>query len=72
MMDWYFEQTNEKIWLGTEQNTKAELFYKNRGWTVVGIHGKDETKFEITYSDWKKNSNYDKRKLNRHYQIRNK
>lgn len=59
MIDWYFEQTNEKIWLGTEQNTKAELFYKNRGWTAVGMHGDDETKFEMTYNDWEKNSNND-------------
>lgn len=52
MMDWYFTQTNETIWLGTEQNTRAEQFYKNRGWTVVGMHGKDETKFEMTWADW--------------------
>lgn len=34
--------------VGTEKNTKAELFYKNRGWTRVGMHGEDETKFEMT------------------------
>lgn len=54
MIDWYFSQTNEKIWLGTEQNTKAETFYKKRGWTAVGMHGDDETKFEMTVEDWKK------------------
>lgn len=52
MIDWYFKQTSETIWLGTEQNTKAEKFYKNRGWTVVGMHGSDETKFEMTFEDW--------------------
>lgn len=54
MIDWYFSQTSEKIWLGTEQNTKAEIFYKKRGWTVVGMHGDDETKFEMTMEDWKR------------------
>ena len=57
MLDWYFEQTKEKIWLGTEQNTKAESFYKNRGWTAVGMHGDDENKFEMTFENWKKNTN---------------
>ena len=54
MIDWYFEQTKEKIWLGTEQNTKAETFYKKSGWTAAGIHGDDEAKFEMTFEDWKK------------------
>ena len=54
MIDWYFSQTNDTIWLGTEQYTKAENFYKNRGWTVVGMHGADETKFEMKLEDWQK------------------
>lgn len=54
MIDWYFSQTNDTIWLGTEQNTKAENFYKNRGWTVVGMHGADETKFEMKFEDWQR------------------
>lgn len=53
MMNWYFNQTNEKIWLATEQRTKAETFYKNRGWTETGMHGADETKFEMTHDDWR-------------------
>ena len=57
MIGWYFEQTTEKIWLGTEHNTKAAAFYKNRGWTDVGMHGEDETKFEMTLEDWKNNIN---------------
>lgn len=52
MMDWYFTQTSEVIWLGTEQNTTAESFYKRKGWKVVGMHGDDETKFEMTNHDW--------------------
>lgn len=55
MMDWYFNQTKEKIWLGTEPNSKAEIFYKKRGWIEAGTHGKDEIKFEMTFKDWVKN-----------------
>ncbi len=54
MIDWYFTQTNETIWLGTEQKTKAETFYKKRGWSEVGLHGNDEAKFEMTVDIWSK------------------
>jgi len=52
MLDWYFSQTQKTVWLGTAPNTRAEAFYKNAGWSVVGTHGKGETKFEMSYSDW--------------------
>jgi GNAT superfamily N-acetyltransferase len=55
LLDWYFNQTTEKIWLGTEPKTKAETFYKKRGWTAVGMHGNNEIKFEMTLDDWNKN-----------------
>ncbi|MBK9737660.1 MAG: GNAT family N-acetyltransferase [Saprospiraceae bacterium] len=53
MLDWYFKQTKETVWLGTSPNTRAEAFYRKAGWTVTGIHGKGEIKFEMTYKDWK-------------------
>lgn len=53
MLDWYFKQTKETVWLGTSPNTRAELFYQQQGWTKVGMHGTKEVKFEITYSQWK-------------------
>ena len=53
MIDWYFNQTNEKIWLGTQPKTKAEIFYRKRGWREVGMHGDDEIKFEMTFDDWR-------------------
>ena len=53
MLNWYFEQTEEKVWLGTEFNTRAEKFYRKSGWIEVGMHGKDEIKFEMTYQNWK-------------------
>lgn len=52
MLDWYFSQTQNKVWLGTSPNTRAEMFYRKSGWTEVGTHGKGEIKFEMTYSDW--------------------
>jgi GNAT superfamily N-acetyltransferase len=52
MLDWYFLQTQEKVWLGTAPNTRAEGFYKKQGWKPVGMHGK-EIKFEMSFDDWK-------------------
>jgi GNAT superfamily N-acetyltransferase len=54
MMDWYFVQTNEKVWLGTDPNSRAERFYRLQGWKEVGVHGKGEIKFEMNYEDWMK------------------
>lgn len=55
MIDWYFTQTQEKVWLGTLPNTRAEKFYRQLGWKEVGIHGKRELKFEMTYKEWTMN-----------------
>lgn len=52
MMDWYFVHTKGKIWLGTAPNSRAEKFYRMQGWTAVGVHGKGEVKFEMTYKTW--------------------
>lgn len=55
MLDWYFEQTSKTIWLGTSPHTRAESFYRKSGWKEIGIHGKGEIKFEMTYHHWKNN-----------------
>lgn len=52
MLDWYFGQTEKTVWLGTAPGTRAEEFYKKKGWKVVGTHGKGETKFEMSFKDW--------------------
>ncbi len=54
MLDWYFSQTKNKVWLGTAFNTRAENFYRKAGWSEVGLHGTKEIKFEMTYEDWKR------------------
>jgi GNAT superfamily N-acetyltransferase len=57
MLDWYFSQTKEKVWLGTAFNTRAEHFYRKAGWTEVGMHGSKEIKFEMSFDEWQKNRN---------------
>jgi GNAT superfamily N-acetyltransferase len=52
MLDWYFAQTKEPIWLGTSPNTRAEMFYKESGWIQTGMHGKGEIKFEMDFNTW--------------------
>ena len=52
MMDWYFTQTKETIWLGTAPGTRAEQFYHKAGWKATGMYGK-EVKFEMTAEQWK-------------------
>jgi GNAT superfamily N-acetyltransferase len=52
MLHWYFENTQETVWLSTAEGTRAEQFYTKNGWTAVGRYGKTEVKFEMTYSDW--------------------
>jgi GNAT superfamily N-acetyltransferase len=52
MLDWYFTQTNKPAWLGTDPNTRAEIFYRKAGWQEVGTHSNGEIKFEMTYYNW--------------------
>ena len=52
MLDWYFTQTDKPVWLGTSPNTRAETFYRKKGWAEIGTHDNDEIKFEMTYLSW--------------------
>lgn len=53
MLEWYFEQTHETVWLGTGPNTRAEIFYRNAGWRETGRRPNGEIKFEMSAQDWK-------------------
>jgi ribosomal protein S18 acetylase RimI-like enzyme len=53
MMNWYFTQTNETVWLGTAPGTRAEKFYEAAGWTRTGIRPNGEVRFEMNQSQWK-------------------
>lgn len=52
MMDWYFEQTDETIWLSTTPGTRAETFYRKAGWVEDGTYGKGEVRFVMTRDHW--------------------
>jgi len=52
MLNWYFSQTRETVWLGTAFDTRAECFYRKAGWLEVCTNGTDEIKFEMTYKRW--------------------
>jgi hypothetical protein len=57
MLNWYFDQTKETVWLSTAPNTRAEKFYRKAEWKEVGVYGK-EIKFEMNYQDWLANKNH--------------
>lgn len=52
MLDWYFTQEKQTVWLGTAPRTKAEKFYRKHGWRETGIYGKNEIKFELTIDEY--------------------
>lgn len=52
MMDWYFDQTAEKVWLSTTPGTRAEKFYRKAGWVEDGTFGKGEVRFVMTRDNW--------------------
>jgi len=56
MMEWYFEQTDEPIWLGTAPNTRAEGFYTKVGWRKTGMRPNGEVRFEMTEADWRQSN----------------
>ena len=53
MIDWYFGQKKETVWLGTSPDTRAEIFYRKSGWCDAGKRQNGEIRFEMTYEDWK-------------------
>ena len=53
MLDWYFTNNQETLWLSTDAETRADKFYRTAGWKEVMRFGKNEIKFEMTFEDWK-------------------
>ncbi len=51
MLDWYFSQGRESLWLSTAPNSRAEQFYRAAGWIETGLHG-SELRFEMTNASW--------------------
>ncbi len=54
MLDWYFIQTKETIWLSTSPKTRAEGFYRKAGWVDKGVQANGEIRFECRSEDWKR------------------
>ena len=52
MLHWYFSQTHQSLWLSTSFNTRAETFYRMKGWKEAGTYGSDEIRFEMSYEDY--------------------
>lgn len=52
MLHWYFSQSENKLWLGTAPNTRAEKFYRAAGWKQAGQRPNGEIKFEMSHTDW--------------------
>ncbi|MEO6548182.1 MAG: GNAT family N-acetyltransferase [Ferruginibacter sp.] len=52
MLQWYFQQTKQSIWLGTAPGTRAAKFYHLMGWKEFGTNGDKEIKFEMEYKSY--------------------
>jgi len=52
MMDWYFSQTSQVVWLSTGKGTRAETFYRKKGWKEKGMKPNGEVVFEMYIEDW--------------------
>jgi GNAT superfamily N-acetyltransferase len=52
MLNWYFSNYTETLWLGTAPNTRAASFYLNAGWTSHGLKANGEVHFEMKHADW--------------------
>lgn len=52
MINWYFEQTQDNLVLGTSPGTRAERFYQYQGWTSIGSYPNGEIKLELSYANW--------------------
>jgi GNAT superfamily N-acetyltransferase len=56
MLNWYFNQQKQMVWLSTGADTRAEKFYRLQGWKETGLYGKGEIKFEMRKEDWARQS----------------
>ena len=52
LLDWYYSNTNETIWLSTAPDTRAASFYRSFGWKEAGVLSNGELRFELTAEDW--------------------
>jgi len=55
MLNWYFKNDKNNIWLSTSPGTRADNFYRKAGWVQTGITKSGEIKFEMKRDMWTKN-----------------
>jgi hypothetical protein len=53
MLQWYFDRTEDPLILSTGPGTRAELFYRMKGWKQVGRKANGEIIFEMQKEIWK-------------------
>lgn len=51
MVNWYFAQGAEELILGTEVGTRAENFYRHKGWKASGQKSNGEIIFKMQRKD---------------------
>ena len=52
LLQWYFTQTSESLWLSTAKGTRAEKFYKTAGWQEDGLIKTSEILFRFHFKDF--------------------
>lgn len=56
LQEYFSHQKSIPLWLSTDQNTRAEKFYRNAGWTDRGPYGKTEIQFTMDFESWIQNN----------------
>lgn len=51
LLEWMFARGLQRAWLTTQPGTRAERFYRNRGWRFVRIRANGEAEFELCSRD---------------------
>jgi GNAT superfamily N-acetyltransferase len=46
-VDWLWSRGAARIWLGTDPGTRAERFYRDRGWQQIRLRKNGEVLFEL-------------------------
>jgi GNAT superfamily N-acetyltransferase len=52
LLDWYYVETKETIWLSATPDTRTAAFYRDFGWKEAGTLPNGELKFELSAEDW--------------------
>ena len=59
LLKWFFAAKDGPLWLGTDPDTRAAEFYKNKGWVRTEMRENGELRFEMTREVYKNLINQD-------------